>query len=66
MTIQITADSYQCFGWKCFICCKSIATNKLMKEIFSQSVTGNAYSSSSLDLCTMNKGSKLKAGRRGY
>ena len=38
---------------------------QLIKEIFSQSLTGNAYSSLPPDLwieCTMNKGSKLKAG----
>ena len=38
---------------------------QLIKEIFSQSLTGNAYSSLSPDLwieCTMSKDSKLKAG----
>ena len=38
---------------------------QLIKEIFSQLLTGNTYSSLPPDLwieCTMNKGSKLKAG----
>ena len=38
---------------------------ELISEIFSQSLTGNSYSSQPPDLwieCTMNKGSKMKAG----
>ena len=38
---------------------------ELIPEIFSQSLTGNPYSSQPPDIwieCTMNKGSKMKAG----
>ena len=38
---------------------------KLISDVFSQSLTGNSYSSFPPDFwieCTMNKGSKMKAG----
>ena len=52
--------------WTVFLVARALST---IKKIFSQSLTWNAYSSLPLELwieCTINKGSELKTGWKGY
>ena len=67
MTIKITADGYSRWLPVFWMEMPSLSQEhcQLIKEIFSQSLIGKVYSSLPPDLwieCTMNKGSKLKAG----